>query len=321
MSSSNFNQKATPFLTFFRNRIEEIKAGRVLTKRGVPHSKKGRYSYGTAIKYIDLYEQETGTIYPAVMDEDWFESFIVFLTRKPLRRNTIASVIKRAKTVLRRQCRAEKIPFLAIDVTYGPELTTKVYLGKAELAMMAGLEITQPGLAYIRDAFLIQANTGLRFSDLKRLLINPKSYAEEVEGYTFFTLRQQKTEGDVVIPATKTILSILEARDWKFPKRWSIQLYNRRLKEIAALAGITHTVPCYYTLQGEPRCEHIAKNQLISSHTARRTFATNAFLAGVPVLNIMQITGHSTQAAFMLYIRADGMQSALSIANHSFFMQ
>ena len=310
----------TPFLPYLRQRIEDIKQNNALTKKGLPYSRKGKYSYGSAIKYIDCYQQETQTIFPGAMDEEWFEQFIVFLTSKPLRRNTIASIIRRVKSILRRQCKNEKIPFLAIDVSYGPELTTKVYLGRPELDMIEKLELTK-SLAYIRDAFLIQAGTGLRFSDLKKLLADPKAFSEEVNEHTFFTLRQQKTGGDVVIPASKTVLRILTEREWKFPKRWSIQLYNRRMKEIAQAAGLTHTVPCYYTSQGQPKCDHIPKHLLVSSHTARRTFATNAFLAGVPVLNIMQITGHTSQAAFMLYIRANGMQSAMSIAGHAFFNQ
>lgn len=125
MSSQSNSQEGRPFLTFFLNRIEEIKAGRALTRRGGQYSKKGQYSYGTAIKYVDLYEKKTETIYPEVMDEEWFEGFIIFLNGKPLRRNTISSVIRRVKTVLRRQCRVEKKPFLALDVTYGPELTIR----------------------------------------------------------------------------------------------------------------------------------------------------------------------------------------------------
>jgi integrase len=45
------------------------------------------------------------------------------------------------------------------------------------------------------------------------------------------------------------------------------------------------------------------KYKLVTSHTARRSFATNAFKQGVPSLAIMQITGHRTETSFMRYIK------------------
>jgi len=45
------------------------------------------------------------------------------------------------------------------------------------------------------------------------------------------------------------------------------------------------------------------KWQKISCHTGRRTFCTNAFLAGIPTISIMMISGHSTEANFLKYIK------------------
>jgi integrase len=57
----------------------------------------------------------------------------------------------------------------------------------------------------------------------------------------------------------------------------------------------------------------------MSSHTARRTFATNAHLSGLSERDIMMITGHKTTTSFYRYIRSNSMQSAIKIANHDFF--
>jgi integrase len=42
---------------------------------------------------------------------------------------------------------------------------------------------------------------------------------------------------------------------------------------------------------------------LLSTHTARRSFATNLFLSGFPAISIMKITGHTTEKSFMKYIK------------------
>lgn len=45
------------------------------------------------------------------------------------------------------------------------------------------------------------------------------------------------------------------------------------------------------------------KWQLVSTHTARRSFATNMYKLGIPSITIMKLTGHRTEKAFMKYIK------------------
>ena len=45
------------------------------------------------------------------------------------------------------------------------------------------------------------------------------------------------------------------------------------------------------------------KWQLVSSHTARRTFASLEYLAGTPTVTIMAVTGHKTTSAFLSYLK------------------
>lgn len=46
-----------------------------------------------------------------------------------------------------------------------------------------------------------------------------------------------------------------------------------------------------------------SKYEWITTHTARRSFCTNEFLAGSPVKLIMKISGHKTEKDFYKYIR------------------
>lgn len=57
---------------------------------------------------------------------------------------------------------------------------------------------------------------------------------------------------------------------------------------------------------------------MVTSHTARRSFATNAYRAGIPSLSIMQITGHSTETSFMKYIRISKEENAIALSKHTF---
>ena len=62
------------------------------------------------------------------------------------------------------------------------------------------------------------------------------------------------------------------------------------------------------------------KYKCVSSHTARRSFATNTYKAGVPSLAIMAITtGHRTEKVFLHYIKVTNEEHAMFSSEHPFF--
>jgi integrase len=68
-----------------------------------------------------------------------------------------------------------------------------------------------------------------------------------------------------------------------------------------SLAEIDEAVLITSTKGGEQRTIVFQKWQLITTHTARRSFATNAYLQNVPSISIMKITGHKTEKSFLKY--------------------
>jgi integrase len=55
---------------------------------------------------------------------------------------------------------------------------------------------------------------------------------------------------------------------------------------------------------------------LVSSHTARRSFATNMYKSGFTSISIMTITGHKTEKAFLTYIRVTQEEHAKKLREH-----
>jgi integrase len=94
---------------------------------------------------------------------------------------------------------------------------------------------------------------------------------------------------------------------------------NEYLKEIGKLAGLTETIKVSTTKGGFRFDESFEKWQLITTHTARRSAATNMYLAGIPTISIMKITGHHTEKAFLKYIRISQEDNALKLMEHPFF--
>ncbi len=68
---------------------------------------------------------------------------------------------------------------------------------------------------------------------------------------------------------------------------------NEFVKEIGEMIPSLHTpFSQTYTKEGNKVTVTNPKWHLISTHTARRSFATDGYLAGTPPLTIMAITGH-----------------------------
>lgn len=131
-------------------------------------------------------------------------------------------------------------------------------------------------------------------------------------------VRTQKTGEWVVIPLHKYVRNIIK-RYKGFPKGRANQYLNRELKHIAKAACIKGSVVLTRTQGGKKVSTTYQKWELITTHTARRSFATNLFKAGIPAISIMKITGHKNVATFMKYIKIDAQENAEIIAKHRIF--
>jgi integrase len=95
------------------------------------------------------------------------------------------------------------------------------------------------------------------------------------------------------------------------PPALKVQKMNEYLKELAALApSLRMPVIIYKTVAGVPTSITRKKYQCISTHTARRSFATNLYRAGCPARSIMAITGHKSESSFRSYIVLDREEHA-----------
>ena len=91
------------------------------------------------------------------------------------------------------------------------------------------------------------------------------------------------------------------------------QTLNRDLKDIAKLAEINSEIEQQMTKGGRKIIQQLPKYELVTTHTARRSFATNLYNMGVPSIDIMHITGHRTEKSFLKYIRVTANEAAKRI--------
>lgn len=214
----------------------------------------------------------------------------------------------------------ENSPLLKAKLEVKKREGDNVYLNETELKYLFNMPL-EGRLANVRDLFLIGCLTGLRFSDYSQIKpenIQPVEHlGKKVECIVMTT---QKTKQKVILPITNPMLRvILERHGWKAPKRISGQKLNDYLKELCQKAGFTQNIEINEYKAGRHERNTFKKWELVTSHTARRSFATNAFKSGLPVANIMSFTGHTTVASFMKYIKVTTEETAVLLSEHDFF--
>ncbi|MEZ5029866.1 MAG: tyrosine-type recombinase/integrase [Saprospiraceae bacterium] len=191
-----------------------------------------------------------------------------------------------------------------------------IYLTEAEIQSLVDCKLENvPKLARVRDLFVVGCYTGLRFSDLIQL---SDSSIEITPVGKILNVVTQKTNTRVKIPLKPLVYAILKRNVFHF-RKISNQKANEYLKLICQRAGI-HKPVTYRQYPGGKVLEVTEpKWKLVSFHTARRSFATNAYKAGIPMLNIMKITGHRKPSTFMEYIKFDEEENAQIMASNPLF--
>jgi hypothetical protein len=251
------------------------------------------------------------------IDLDFYLSYTEYLSGRGYRPNYIGKLIKILKTFLNEALErglTDNINHKKRRFTTPKEKVDNIYLTLDELEQLWRLDFSkEPRLENVRDLFLFGCFTGLRFSDFSKVSADNIDLKEEV-----IEVRTQKTGQLVSIPILPITREILDKYEGKtansLPHSISNQKFNAYLKEIAKrFVPLNATTTKESTIRGKKVSQTVPKWQRVTTHTARRSFATNMFLMGFPAQSIMKITGHRTEAAFMTYLRMTPRDNAKSI--------
>ena len=251
------------------------------------------------------------------IDLDFHNSFISFLQKtRNFAPNTIGQRIKNIKTILRASHDRglhDNRDYQKKSFNKPREQTTAIYLCENELMRLYNLDLSKDErLNNARDWFIIGAYTGLRYSDLRRLS-SSNIKASTIE------IKTQKTGEEVIIPISKKVRAILNKHNNNLPRIVSNQKFNKYIKEVCKLAEINEPISVEETKGKLSLHKTEPKYNLVSAHTARRSFATNAYLSGLPTINIMKMTGHRTEKSFLQYIKITKEENAKKLISHPFF--
>ncbi len=263
----------------------------------------------------------------------FYEDLLEWLYKKDYSTNYIGTIIQKLKTIMNAAFERElhsntdfkkrrfKKPTEKIDNIY-LSLDELKNFQEADLSSIhilitkSGVRLDNEKIERARDLFLISAYTGLRVGDFNRLSKENFSVRDSVE---FLTISTKKTGKKVSIPLHPVVKVILEKRDGHPPQKLPEQHINYAIKKIAEKAEIDNVEKKTITKAGKQVTNDYKKFELVTNHTGRRSFCTNAYLSGMPTIDVMAISGHSSERVFYDYIKANHLQKAQKIAEHPFF--
>lgn len=279
-------------------------------------SRRYKNSFIIVAKHLEALEKSIGKeLHSNHFDDRMMEEFIYYLkqSQKGYKGSTLSGYGQKLGQMLKRA----KLDGYAVDLrfmAYGlPKAeTAAVALSIEEIERIYTCKKLTDAQQRVRDLFVFNCFTGLRFSDLIRIeemnLING-----------IIEIRTKKTNVVVQLPAAKKVLEILDRNGGGLPKIPSQQSYSKTLKLLCKKAGICNKI----LIERHEGTRFVRKNvpkwKLIGAHTARRSFATNAYLAGIPTARIMLLTGHTTEASLFQYIRIRKKENAQILSEHPFF--
>ncbi len=279
------------FITIFQNRYKN--------KFNPAHIKH----YGGLKNHLEAFQTKTGfRVDFDTIGKDFYIKFTDYLQEINLKPNTIGAHIKRVKRLMNEAFEDKlttnqdhhKREFKVIKVD-----VDTVYLTENEIKALYEMQIDLPAKRKIRDIFVLNCYTGLRHSDW------PKVSIKNIHDGKLY-VRTQKTDEPVIIPVKPLVSEILEKYGTiEVP---TLQKTNEAIRWIGEKAFDQKLGP------GD-----IRKWLEIRTHTVRRSFATNAYLSGIPMRDIMQITGHRTTESFLKYIRVTKLETAEKLKDHPFF--
>lgn len=177
-----------------------------------------------------------------------------------------------------------------------------------------------PMLERARDLFLIGYYTLTRFGDYSELkrenFVTIKRDDKEIE--VMQRIPEKTFDKTITIPVHPNLKAIMMKYRYN-PPRMSNQKLNNYIKEVCAYAGISDPVQIAYTRGGVRHRKTKPKHQLVETHTARRSGATNLIRMGVPARKVMMLTGHSTEASFNKYVKMSGEDVAFDLSNMDYY--
>ena len=277
---------------------------RINSVTGRSISNKTIQKYITTKKRLKEFEEEKFIRLKHIdIDLKFHQEFISFLKfKKSYGLNTVGKYITNIKSFIR-EARSEGYvtsPQVESSKFNAPkEKPIHIYLNEKEIDHIFHKRFKSERLNNTRQLMIIGIWTGLRISDLSR--IHDFDFSNNIIQITDTI----KTNDFIRIPIHPQVRKILIENKGNLPRVISDVKFNKYIKEVCKEVGITSKT---MGSKKDPETNRIKKDyyqkwELVTSHTFRRSFATNHY-GKLPNHVIMSITKHKSENQFLQYVKS-----------------
>ena len=197
------------------------------------------------------------------------EDIYKYMLRK-MSNNSAICYMRKLKTILIYAIREGYISTNPITFKFHKDKVEKEPLTLEEVRRIRTVKLGSKRIENIRDLFILQCYTGLAFRDMS--CFSEKDIKIDKDGKEWIVKERIKTGITALIPILPVVKEILVKYNYHLPTLTN-QKYNSYLKEIQEVCGIKKT---------------------LHSHLARHTYGTLLLNAGVDMLTVSKVLGHSS---------------------------
>ena len=199
---------------------------------------------------------------------------------------------------------------------YKLEITEDLIRSQRKDHRKQNIQATVESLNIVKNKFLIGALCCMRISDFNRISeYNIQGKCIKIMPQKGSTLRKPEP---VEIPMHWIVAEILNS-GFDLNYKISDQKINKHIKEICRLAGIKDQI-VYYRTEGQELKQYTCEKwEAVTSHTARRSGATNMYLSGMPIELIMFCGGWTKREQCEKYIKATVNDTIDKLENSNYF--
>ena len=302
---------STDLVAFAAHHCDRLGEGRV-TRSAKPVTPQTLVGYRQTLRKLRDFASATGrSTRLSGINSEFYGAFVTYLNAEGLALNSVGKQVKTLKTFLAEADAAGHV--VCQDFRKGlfkglRENSDRIALDLPELLSIAGADLSghSEGHRRARDLFTLAAFTGLRFSDV--VALGPENIADGA-----VVVVNQKTGKRTSAPLLGPASGVLDRNGGRPPGKLSNQKANAYLKEVAKVAGVGGHHLSGRTIGGKREAFRAARWELVTTHTARRSFVTLTKRLDVDAESVSRATGHSSARMLGLYDKTTEAEAGRTI--------
>lgn len=322
------NTQKPNILSYFRYYIQECRSGNILHYKTKQVLTEGYIkSFDTCLIRLEWYCSRKG-MDPDFDDvtEDFYDHWMHELRyyypvgdQFGLAENSMTNSTKRFKTMME-HAREKKIHNNPAHMKFVATWydVDNIALSEEEVQAILNLDLSDKKHQYLireQERFSMAYNFLLRFNDSISINKNNIIFQDDIP---FFKMITGKTKQEVIIPIRPKNYEILKKNNFVL-STISNQKTNENIKELGRLAEITGDHTITEIKKGKIVQTTYKRYELITTHTTRRSAATNLYLSGMDLKSIQLFGGWKTLSQLETYLKIDKLDNAKKQAGHAFF--